>query len=117
MTAMLTGPLRVAGFGVWFAWQVVVSSVVVLADVLTPGLRTSPIVVRMPLASQTDVQVTGIGALITLTPGTLTVGVEALGAGERCLIVHAMYHADAEAALVDLIDMERRMLHAFGRHP
>lgn len=117
MTATLTAPLRVLGFTLWFAWQIVVSSAAVLADVLSPGLRARPLVVRMPLESRTDLQITGIGALITLTPGTLTIGVEDLGSGDRTLIVHSMYHDDTEAALADLTDMEHRMLRAFWRRP
>lgn len=115
MKDLVTWPGRLIGFTFWFAWQVVVSSWAVLADILTPGLRSTPRVVRMPLDSRSDVHVTIIGTLITLTPGTLTLGVVEQEAGTPALLVHSMYHANTAETLDELWDMERRMLHALNR--
>lgn len=112
MTSWLTLPHRGAAFTLWFAWQIVLSSWTVLADILTPGLNNTPRVVRMPLDSRSDFHVAAIGALITLTPGTLTLGVVDDETDPRYLLVHSMYHPDTQSALDDLHDMERRMLHA-----
>lgn len=109
---LLVAPFRVVAFTVWFAWQIIVSTATVLADAVTPGIRSRPLVVRMPLDSRTDLEVTVIASLITLTPGTLTLGVDRLDDGSRCLIVHSMYNTDTSDALGDLEDMETRMLHA-----
>lgn len=111
MTWALTRPVRLAAFGWWFAGQILSSARDVLTDVLTPGSSATPRVVRLPLASTTDIQATIIGALITLTPGTLTLGVVD---GRHELLVHSMYHPDAESALEDLRNMEDRMLRALG---
>lgn len=112
MTNLLTVPARVITFALWFAGQIVVSSWAVLVDILTPGLASTPRVVRMPLDSRSDFHIATIGTLITLTPGTLTLGVVTQEAGTPALLVHSMYHADTQATLDDLWDMERRMLHA-----
>lgn len=112
MTTLLTLPLRTAVFALWFAGQIVRSSWTVLSDILTPGLNNTPRVVRMPLDSRSDLHVATIGVLITLTPGTLTLGVVAHDTGTRALLVHSMYHTDTESALADLWNMERRMLKA-----
>ncbi|WP_130798841.1 Na+/H+ antiporter subunit E [Streptomyces otsuchiensis] len=112
MTAYLTLPWRVAAFALWFAGEVVTSSYAVLSDAVTPGFRFEPRVVRMPLDSRSDAQVTLIASLITLTPGTLTLGVVPGTDGARELLVHSMYHHDTGEALHDLRDMERRMLRA-----
>lgn len=114
MTGTLTLPVRLVVFSLWFAGQIVISSWAVLADILTTGHRSTPRVVRMPLRSRTDFQVATIGTLITLTPGTLTLGVAEHEDG-RALLVHSMYHPDPESALEDLWDMERRMLHGITR--
>lgn len=111
MTSPLTLPWRAARFACWFALAVVKSSRDVLADVLTPGLSPEPRVVRMPLKSTSDTHVTLIASLITLTPGTLTLGVVPGPAGRRELLVHSMYHGDHDEALRELRDMEERMLH------
>ena len=67
-----------------------------------------------PLRSRTDAEVTLIAALITLTPGTLTLGTVPRQDGGRCLLVHSMYHRDHASALADLSHMEDRMLHALA---
>ncbi|BBF99004.1 MULTISPECIES: Na+/H+ antiporter subunit E [Pseudonocardia] len=98
-------------FGLWFAGQVLICCRDVLVDVLTPGSSATPRVLRLPLASETGSRAAVMGALITLTPGTLTLGVVD---GHHELLVHSMYHDDAETALAELRDMEARMLRAFG---
>lgn len=105
-------PGRLLWFVGWFSWQVLASSRQVLSDIATPGSHATARVVRMPLRSTTDAELTLIGVLITLTPGTLTLGVVPREDGGRCLIVHSMYHPDHETALADLHHMEDRMLHA-----
>lgn len=103
---------RFPGFLVWYVYQVLYSSGSVLSNVLTRDLRHPLRVVQVPLASTRDWQVAIFGGLITLTPGTLTLGV-VQEAGERYLLVHSMQHASNEQALDELVDMEARMLRAF----
>ncbi len=105
-------PWRLTWFCLWFGWEVLSSSRQVLHDIATPGSDATARVVRMPLRSVTDGEATLIAALITLTPGTLTLGIVPREDGGRCLLVHSMYHRDHRSALVDLHDMEDRMLHA-----
>lgn len=109
---LLMLPLRIGVFALWFAGAILKSSVQVLADILTPGHGATPRVVRMPLGTAGDAHVTAIGALITLTPGTLTLGADVDSDGERSILVHSMYHPDAAAALADLHDMDRRLIRA-----
>lgn len=110
----MTWPLRIGWFVVWYVGQVFVSAGQVLRDIATPGQQASPRVVRMPCQSQTDFQVAAIGALITLTPGTLTIGVVEREDG-RDLLVHSMYDPDNPTAIANLRDMETRMLRALTR--
>ncbi len=114
MRRALIVPGRLVVFTVWFAWQVLSSSGKILHDIATPGSDTTARVVRLPLRSTNDAEVTLIGTLITLTPGTLTLGVVPREDGGRCLLVHSMYHRDHPSALAELSDMEDRMLHAFA---
>lgn len=111
MTGPATLPLRFVGFVLWYIGQVFRSAGMVLRDIATPGRQATPRVVRVPLQSWTDAQVVGIGALITLTPGTLTLGVIERDGG-RDLLVHSMYDADNPSAVAALRDMEARMLNA-----
>ncbi|QFG67575.1 Na+/H+ antiporter subunit E [Ornithinimicrobium pratense] len=108
----LTSLARFPGFLVWYVYQVLHSSGSVLSNILTRELRHPLRVVQIPLASTRDWQVAIFGGLITLTPGTLTLGV-VQEAGERYLLVHSMQHASNEQARDELADMEARMLRAF----
>lgn len=109
LPALWRGPVFLA----WFVLEVVRSSGRVLFDIATPGSQATPRVVRMETRSRSDAELTLIAALITLTPGTLTVGTRTHG-DQRILLVHSMYHASSEDALTDLHDMEDRMLHGLG---
>lgn len=109
-----TWPFRILGFACWFAWQVVLSNIAVLRDNLTPGQDSAPGIVRCATRCQGDGELTLLAALITLTPGTLTLGTTR-EEGERVLFVHGMYAASAEALRTELEDMETRMLRALRR--
>lgn len=113
--SVLTFPFRVAWFVLWFIGQIVISAGAVVKDVLTPGQGSTPRVVRLPLSSEREVHTGLLGMFITLTPGTLTLGVvEDQGPSGQAMIVHSMYDDDAEAALVGLREMERRTIAAFS---
>ncbi|EFQ81942.1 putative monovalent cation/H+ antiporter subunit E [Aeromicrobium marinum DSM 15272] len=110
MSTLLTFPARAVAFWTWFVGQIVTSSWAIIVDILTTGHTSTPRVVRLRLTSTDDHQVALIGILITLTPGTLTLGVTEDDGGARTLLVHSLYHGSTEAALADLQEMERRML-------
>jgi multicomponent Na+:H+ antiporter subunit E len=95
----------------WMTWQVVSMSVHLGRDVFTPGLDITPRIVRFPLRSTTDLEVTLLASSITITPGTLVLGIApAVGDAPRTLFVQAMYGADEEEVHRGLTDMERRLL-------
>lgn len=100
---------RVPAFALWFAKEIVVSSLAVVKDSLTPGHSSTPRVVRLELGEVSDLHVTMISIFITLTPGTLTLGQLGDGTGFREILVHSMYHEDNESALAALHDMDQRM--------
>ena len=108
----LASLVRFPGFLLWYVYQVLYSSGSVLTNILTRDLHHPLRVVHVPLASTRDWQVAVFGGLITLTPGTLTLGVVD-DEGERYLLVHSMQHSSNDEALVDLADMEARMLRTF----
>lgn len=108
-TDVLTLPFRAAAFALWFVKEIVVSSLAVIKDSLTPGTDATPRVVLMDLGEVSDLHVTMISILITLTPGTLTLGQVGDGTGYRQILVHSMYHEDNQGALDDLHDMDQRM--------
>ncbi|UBH23935.1 Na+/H+ antiporter subunit E [Micrococcus porci] len=117
-------PLRWLLFWCWYAWALVTSSGAVLHDLLTPGDQARSGIARVRSNCRTDAEVTLFSALITLTPGTLTLGTRREGAqgqepgdpeARRLLYVHGLYADDADALRAEIHDMEARMLHAMRR--
>ena len=113
--SVLTLPWRIATFAAWFLGELVQSTRAVLADALRSGSAATPRVVRLPVEGTSTWQVVLISMLITMTPGTLTLGLAAATREHpRSLLVHSMYHEDSATALEDLEDMFTRMRHALA---
>ncbi|ACV09559.1 Na+/H+ antiporter subunit E [Jonesia denitrificans] len=118
MIQWLTWPLRMVQFAGWFAWQLVLSNVAVIKDNITPGQDSTPGIVELRTQCRTDAEITALGALITLTPGTLTLGTDIIHTDDgptRLLFVHGMYAQTAKDLRASLHDMEHRMLHSMRR--
>ena len=92
----------------WFLWQMVVSNLRVAYDVITPWHTSKPGVVAVPLDAETDLEITLLANLITLTPGTLTLDVSE---DRKTLYLHAMFITDPEDVRREIKDgLERRLL-------
>ena len=66
-----------------------------------------PGVIAMPLAAKTDLEITMVANLISLTPGTLSLDVSD---DRRVLFIHAMFLDNEQELRNSLKDMERRVL-------
>jgi len=111
----LTWPVRLVVFVFWFAWAVITSNLVVVRDILTPGQNSTPGVVELSTRCTTNLEITLFGAIITLTPGTLTMGMDITEDGTRRLYVHGMYNTSADELAEDLKGMEDWLLWAMRR--
>ncbi|MGB5953001.1 MAG: Na+/H+ antiporter subunit E [Ornithinimicrobium sp.] len=102
--------LRYAGF---IFWEVVTGTMTVAIDAFTPGKNATPMIVEYPLRCSTDVEVTLMASSITITPGTITIGITpALDHAPASLFVHSMYSSDREELLEELHVMESKLLTA-----
>lgn len=84
---------KAATLTIYFLWELILSNVRVAYDVLRPLRNLSPGVVAIPLDLKTDVQITTLSNLITLTPGTIGLDVSD---DRKVLYIHAMHVRDAE---------------------
>ncbi|MGB3407324.1 MAG: Na+/H+ antiporter subunit E [Jannaschia sp.] len=84
---------------VLFHYELIVSSLSVAWDVLTPRHRARPGIVAVPLKAKGEAEVLLVTNLISLTPGTLSLDVT-----EDCntLFVHAMFADDPEKIASDI---------------
>lgn len=93
-----------------FHYELVVSSIAVALDVLTPRHRSRPAIIEVPLDVKTDTGILLVTNLISLTPGTLSLDVSE---DRKTLLVHAMFADDPETLRKSLKDgMERWVIDA-----
>jgi multicomponent Na+:H+ antiporter subunit E len=91
----------------FFLWELVVSSIRVAWDIVTPSHHSNPAILEMPLDVESDIEILLVTTLISLTPGTLSLDVTP---DRKTLIVHAMFADDPEALVAELKDGMERMV-------
>lgn len=111
----LTWVPRLAGFAFWYAKEIIRTNFTVIRDNLTRGQDSTPGIARVPTRCHPEFEVMLFGSLITLTPGTLTLGASREDDGTWWLTVHSLYNRDADELREELADMERRLLSSIRR--
>lgn len=100
-------PRTIAFLG-YFLKELIVSSARVAWDVITPTHYNRPGILAIPLRAKTDLEITLLANLISLTPGTLSLD---LSPDRRTLYIHAMFAEHPEAIRRDIKEgLERRLL-------
>ena len=97
--------IRIANLAAYFVWELSISSAQVAWDVITPGHKSSPAIVAVPLDITDPLQIISLANLISLTPGSLTLD---SSPDEKTLYVHIMYVDDPD-------DVRRRIKTGFER--
>ncbi len=97
--------IRLAGF---FLVELLLSTLRVFWDVVTPGHISRPGIVGVPLNAESDMEILLVANLISLTPGTLSID---LSEDRRILYVHVMFLDDPDRFRQGIKDgVERRVL-------
>ena len=89
--------LSVLKLMVTFVYELVIGSIQVVWDVMTPTHLSEPKIINVPMDVESDFQIMLLANLISLTPGTLILDVSE---DRKYLVVHAMFAKD-EAAIID----------------
>ena len=80
-------------FIAFFAYEMIVANLQVAYDVITPKYFFKPGIVRYPLQADTDVEISLLSTIISLTPGTLILDISE---DKKWLYIHVMYLGDKE---------------------
>lgn len=99
---------RLIGFVFFFLYELILANFKVAYDIITPTHLMRPGVVAIPLDAQTDLEITLLANLITLTPGTLTLDVSP---DKKIIYVHSMYIDNVEEFKKEIkTGLERKLL-------
>jgi multicomponent Na+:H+ antiporter subunit E len=79
---------KVITFAAFFLKELFVANIKIAYDILTPRYYMRPTVIALPLAVKSDLEITLLASMITLTPGTLSLDVSD---NRKILYVHALY--------------------------
>lgn len=88
-----------------FLWALIQANLRVAYSVLAPFSKMRPGIVAIPLDIESDVEITLLANMITLTPGTLSIDVSS---DKRVLYVHGMH-------VHDLAEFKREIKNGFER--
>ncbi|MUP44781.1 Na+/H+ antiporter subunit E [Gramella sp. BOM4] len=95
----------------FFFYELVKANLQVAYEVITPRLNMRPGIIMVPLEVTSDLSITVLANMISLTPGTLSIDVSN---DKKVLFVHAMYIDDKEKFIRSIKDgFERRILEVF----
>lgn len=85
-------------FPFFYIKEVLVGVYQVTLDVLRPSPRIAPIVLRLPVVELTGRQRLILACLISMTPGTLSIGESE---GGDIMLIHSLYGANDPEADID----------------
>ena len=103
--------LRFIGFFFFFLWELLLANLRVAYEVLTPGYQMRAGIIAIPLDAESDLEITVLANLITLTPGTLSLDVSP---DRKTLYIHAMHVQDVDKFRQDIkVRLERRVIEVF----
>ena len=99
---------KAISFFFYFVKELIVANLKVAFDIITPKDYMRPGIVAVPLDAETDMEITLLANLITLTPGTLSLDVST---DKKVLYIHTLYLDDTEKFRSEIKNgMEKRLL-------
>jgi len=99
---------KVIGFFFYFLYEMLKANVQVAHEVMTSNLNMKPGIIKMPLEAKTDLEITLLSMLISLTPGTLVLDVSE---DKSVIYIHGMYLNDREKFVQSIkIGLEKPLL-------
>lgn len=94
-------------FAFFYFKELFVANLRVAVTVLSPKMQITPAVVAIPLEAESDLSISLLSNLITLTPGSLTLDISV---DRKVLYAHTMYAKDVDQFRLGIKELERRVL-------
>ncbi len=105
--------IRIFGWLGYLIWQIIVGSWRVVVNAWKPAPFGSPAIIEYQMRCVTDTEIAMFTSAITITPGTLVVGVVAADPdGQPRVFVHSLFDNDRDSVVAGLAALEWQLLHA-----
>lgn len=101
---------KAIGFLIYFLKEVLMANIKIAYDIITPRFSLRPTVIAFPLSVKTDLEITILACMFTLTPGSLSLDVSK---DRKILYVHVLYLQEGGVeALIEKLKygFERRLI-------
>lgn len=96
------------GLFLFFCYEMVISVARVVWDVVTPTHLSDPDIVYVPLDVESDLEISLLANMVSLTPGSLSLDVTT---DKKHMVVHAMFAPEHEKVIREIKDgLEKRIL-------
>ncbi len=99
---------RFLWFLVYYLTELVLSSLYVAYDIITPKNLTRPGIVEVPVSLTNETALIAYANLISMTPGSLTMD---MSSDKKKIYVHAMYLYDREKFILKMQNQLERKIH------
>ncbi|ADI38672.1 Na+/H+ antiporter subunit E [Waddlia chondrophila] len=86
--------LRIFGFLIYYLKEIVIASLSIAWDILTPSDSLEPGVVEVPIDLKKEISIFALFNLISMTPGSLSLD---YSADKKVIYVHVLYLHDQAA--------------------
>ena len=102
---------RALFFVFYVVYQIIKSTLIVIAAVLRPNGRVKPGIVAIPLDASSNAEIMLLATVITLTPGTISMETGRRADGKQVLFVHCLLLDDPDGVIASIKhDFERRII-------
>ncbi len=93
----------------FFIWEMITANIKIAIDAVTPVIHMTPAIIKLPLEAKSDLEITLLANLLSLTPGTLSIDVSN---DRKHLYVHTTYMDEGPRLLKAKIKLgfEKRLL-------
>ena len=99
---------KIASFFFYFLYEMLKANFQVAYEVVTSNLHMKPGFIKMKLEARTDLEITLLANLISLTPGTLVIDVSD---DRKVMYIHGMYLEDRDKFIESIKDgLEKPLL-------
>lgn len=98
-------------FLLFYVREMVKANFMLARDILSPKMKISPGIVKIPISAKSDNQILALFNLTTMTPGSLCMDISS---DQQHIYVHGMYVKDRESFEKEIkLGIEKRVMEVF----